>query len=191
MTLWLPTLLAAAVLVLAALAFTARRRAVAREAVRVQTRARLAERLEASLHEIRTPKVPSTEPTVRPPRGVAPLVAERLPGRAALLEAVADEVARARAGRARLTVALVRIAGDATSPALFDAVRDATGRPAYAVGPSAAAFTLPGLGRAEGLAAVARIESRTASGGRAVEWQPDETAAELIARLLVEPRPGE
>ena len=71
---------------------------------------------------------------------------------------------------------------------LVVAVDQVTGRRAYAVGPSAVAFTLPGLGRADGLAALARIESRTASSGHAVEWEPGETPVELVARLLAEPR---
>ncbi len=74
---------------------------------------------------------------------------------------------------------------------LADAVREVAGRPAYAVGPAASAFTLPGLGRADGLGTLARIESRLPSTGRAVEWRPGETAVELVARLLGEPGAGE
>jgi hypothetical protein len=189
-TVW-PAALAVGVIVAAiAAGMAARRRAAAREARRVEELGRLAERLERSLGELRprAPRPPEGETLAAPDRR-APLVAERLPGRAALLEAVAADVERARSGRARLTAVLVR-AADGTAPAdLADAVRSVTGRRAYAVGPSAAAFTLPGCGRADGLGALARIEAATRAAGHAVEWSPDETAVELVARLL-EPAPA-
>lgn len=184
---WLLVLLGVA-LVLVLIAVTVRRQAVAREARRVQALGRLAEQLELSLAQLRPPEFRPIEPTAPEPGAVAPFVADRLPGRAALLEAVAAEVERARAGTARLTAVLVRIAGATEGGTLVVAVDQVTGRRAYAVGPSAVAFTLPGLGRADGLAALARIESRTASSGHAVEWEPGETPVELVARLLAEPR---
>src|SRR6185312_7979708 len=112
----------------------------ARETQRTHELTRLAEQLGVSLAQVYRPSFPPIEPSAPQPGAVAPLVADRLPGRAAFLEAVAAEVERA-----------------------------------YAVGPSAVAFTLPGLGRADGLAALARIESRAPSSGRAVEWKPEET----------------
>lgn len=190
MTALLVALLAAAVL-LVLVAVLARRRARAREARRVEALARLAERLEASLEDLRPPAFPPVESVPPPHGGDVPLVTERLPGRAALLDAVAGDVARAAAGGSRLTVARVRTAGGTSPEELADAVREVAGRPAYAVGPAASAFTLPGLGRADGLGTLARIESRLASTGRAVEWRPDETAVELVARLLGEPGSGE
>jgi len=179
-----------AAFVLVVIAFVVRRRAVAREARRVQELGRLAERLEVSLAQLHPPRFPPIESSAPQPGAVAPLVADRLPGRAAFLEAVGAEIERARAGAARLTAALVRAAGDTDGPTLVVAVDETTGRRAYAVGPSAVAFTLPGLGRADGLAALARIESRAPSSGRAIEWKPDETPVELVARLLGEPREG-
>jgi hypothetical protein len=187
MTVWLLVLAAAAV-VLVVVAVTVRRRAIAREAQRAQELGRLAERLGLSLAQVHAPKFPPIEPSIPEPGAVAPLVADRLPGRAAFLEAVAAEVERAKAGAARLTAALVRAGGDVDSGTLVVAVDEIAGRRAYAVGPSAVAFTLPGLGRADGLAALARIESRAPSSGRAVEWKPAETPVELVARLLEEPR---
>lgn len=190
MTIVLVALLAAAVL-LVLVAVVGRRRARAREARRVEALAQLAERLEASLEDLRPPTFQPVEPAASPRGGTVPLVAERLPGRAALLDAVGAEVARAAAGGSRLTVARVRAAGATSPEELADAVREFAGRPAYAVGPAASAFTLPGLGRADGLGTLARIESRLPSTGRAVEWRPGETAVELVARLLGEPGAGE
>ena len=186
MTVWLLALLGVAV-VLLVVAVTVRRRAIAREARRMQQLGRLAERLELSLAQVRPPQLPPIEPSPEPST-VALLVADRLPGRAAFLEAVAAEVERAKAGAARLTAALVRVAGDTDSGTLVVAVDEIAGRRAYAVGPSAVAFTLPGLGRADGLAALARIESQAPSTGHAVEWEPEETPLELVARLLGAPR---
>jgi len=84
----------------------------------------------------------------------------------------------------------VRVAESSLVDSLVEAVREVTGRRAYAVGPTAAAFTLPGQGRANGLGAVARVGSRTTSVGHAAEWRPEETPGELMARLLAESRPG-
>lgn len=189
MTVWLLALLGVA-LVLLVIAVAVRRRAIARKTRRVQELGRLAERLERSLAELRPPRFPPIEASTPEPGAVAPLVADRLPGRAAFLEAASAEVERAKAGAARLTAALVRVAGDTDSARLVVAVDEIAGRRAYAVGPSAVAFTLPGLGRADGLAALARIESRAPSKGHAVEWESGETPAELVARLLGEPRDG-
>src|SRR6188472_2609208 len=121
MTILLVALLAAAVL-LVLVAVLVRRRARAREAGRLEALAHLAERLEASLEDLRPPSFQPVEATVPPSGGDA------LP--AALLDAVATEVARATAAGSRLTVARVR-ASAATSPEqLADAVREIAGRPA-------------------------------------------------------------
>jgi len=189
MIVWLLVIFGAT-LALVLIAVTVRRRAIAREARRVRELERLAERLELSLAQLHPPEFPPIEPTAPGPGAIAPLVADRLPGRAAFLEAVTAEVERAQAGAARLTAALVRVAGDTDGGALVVAVDEITGRRAYAMGPSAVAFTLPGLGRADGLAALARIESRAPSSGHAVEWERAETPVELVARLLGEPRDG-
>jgi hypothetical protein len=188
---WLAALAAGVIVICVAAATAARRRAAAREARRVEELGRLAERLERSLGEFRTPQRQPAGETPTPTDRRPPLVAERLPGRAALLEAVAADVEHARSGRARLTAVVVRAADGTASAGLADAVRSVTGRRAYAVGPSAAAFTLPGLGRADGLGALARIEAVTRAAGHAVEWAPEETAVELVARLLeAAPAPG-
>jgi hypothetical protein len=175
-------LAAGAILVAVVLALSARRRAAAREARRIEELGRLAERLQVSLGELRPP---STAPTASDTatRGT-PLVAGRLPGRTALLEAVTSDVQRAQESHARLTAVVVRAAGETTPPRLVDTIRAIAGRPAYAVGPGIAAFTLPELGRAAGLGVLARIEAVTASSGHAIEWDPRETAVELVARLL-------
>jgi hypothetical protein len=183
---WLLALLAAA-LVLLVVALAARRRTVARETRRVQALERLADRLEVSIAEVRPPTFPPFESPTPADEGVVPLLADRLPGRTALLEGVAVDVEHAGAGSTRLTVVLVRVAGATAPEALLEAVREVTGRPAYAVGPSAVAFTLPGLGRAGGLGALARIEARIACTGHAAEWAPGETPVELVARLLGAP----
>jgi hypothetical protein len=184
MSAWLPLLVLGAAVAVVAAGLVARRRAVARQARRVQELEGLAGRLEAALAQVRPPSPEPLEPTTAS-GGDAPLVADRLPGRAAFLEAIAAEVERAvDEGGARLTAALVRVPPERGGGALVQAVGEVTGRRAYAVGPSAVAFTLPGLGRADGLAALARIESQTASTGHAVEWAPGETAVELVVRLL-------
>jgi hypothetical protein len=182
-TAWLVALAAGAVLVAVLFAvLSARRHATAGEARRVEELGRLAERLEASLGELCPP------PPWRPPGSAtgsrAPLVADRLPGRTALLDEVSGDVDHARSTGERLTAVLVRVAEESTPPELVDAIREVAGRPVFAVGPGAAAFTLPAVGRAGGLGVLARIESVTASSGRAVEWSPDESAIELVARLL-------
>jgi hypothetical protein len=187
MTAWLLAL-GAALLLLGA-AVLVRRRGVERDRRRAQALGRLAERLERSLGDVRAPTFPPLEPAAPQTEGRMPLVDDRLPGRAALLDAVAAEVERARAGSTRLTIVLVRVAGSEDGDSLVDAVREVTGRGAYLVGPGVVAFTLPGLGRADGLGTVARIESQSPSAGHAVEWMPGETAAELVARLL-EPGPA-
>jgi hypothetical protein len=199
MATWVLALVAALVLVLVGVVVGAstRRRVAAREARRVAELGRLAERLEASLGELRSPIPPAPGPRTRtlpppgssdgPPDGDAPFVADRLPGRAALLEAVGADVERARSRRTRLTAVLVRVSGETTAEGLVAAAREATGRPVYAVGPGAAAFTLPALGRAGGLGALARIETLTPSTGSSIEWDADESAVELVARLLASP----
>jgi type II secretory pathway pseudopilin PulG len=78
MTIVLVALLAAAVL-LVLVAVVGRRRARAREARRVEALAQLAERLEASLEDLRPPTFQPVEPAAPPRGGTAPLVAERRP----------------------------------------------------------------------------------------------------------------
>ena len=88
MIVWLLVLLGAA-LVLVLIAVTIRRRAIVREARRVQELAHLAERLELSLAQLHPPEFPPIAASAPEAGTMAPLVADRLPGRAAFLEAVA------------------------------------------------------------------------------------------------------
>ena len=185
MAVWLLALAAGATLGAVALGLSARHRAAALEARRVAELGRLAERLEASLGELRPP--PAEPVATERATDTATLVAGRLPGRTALLEAVTGDVHRAQSSRARLTAVVARAEGETTPARLVDAIRVVVGRPAYAVGPGVAAFTLPDLGRAAGLGVLAQIESMTASTGHAVEWDPRESAIELVARLLASP----
>jgi hypothetical protein len=64
------------------------------------------------------------------------------------------------------------------------AVADIVETTVYFVGPDALAFLLPGLGRADALGLVARLEAHLAVSGRAVELEPGESATELVTRLL-------
>ena len=188
MTAW-PALLLALVAVVVLLAIVrARGRAAAREARRAEALGRLAERVETVLGQLRPPRPPPLEPTLPSAPVPVPLIADRLPGRAAFLEVVAAEI-DTEAGEVRLTVAVARAAAETTCEALADAVREATGEQAYAIGPTTVAFVLRGLGRAAGLGALARIESLAASSGRAIERDPGESSAELVSRLL-EPPPA-
>lgn len=183
MTGWSAVLLAlVAVAVLVAIV-RARLRAAACEARRVEALGRLAERVERTLGQLHPPRPPHVEPTLAGAAAPVPLIADRLPGRAAFLDAVAAAV-DAQPAEVRLTVAIARAASETTPEALADAVREATGQQAYAVGPTAVAFLLPGLGRAGALGALARIETLAASTGTAVERGTDESAVEVVARLL-------
>lgn len=189
MTAW-PALLLALVAVVVLLAIVrARGRAAAREARRVEALGRLAERVETVVGQLRPPRPPPLEPTLPRVPAPVPLIADRLPGRAAFLEVVAAEI-DAEPGDVRLTVAVARAAAETTTEALADAVREATGEQAYAVGPTTVAFVLRGLGRAGALGALARIETLAASTGTAVERGTDESAVEVVARLLEQEAPG-
>ncbi len=184
MTVWVVAIVAlAASVAVAAIAIT-RRRAVARERQRVTALTALAERIDAAVAPLRRPPPALPEPRARGSDLTAPLVADRLPGRAALIDAAAAAVADARAGGWRLSAALVTVAGDTTPAALADTVRSLAGAPVYAVGPSSVAVTLPGVGRADALGLLARIEAEVSSTGRAVELGPDEDAVEFVTRLL-------
>jgi len=184
-TLWL-VVLAAVLVVAGVILLAARQRAVARERQRVAALNVLAERVQAAVASVRPPRLPPAEPS--PAHDPATLlVADRLPGRAALVAAVAAQVRHARSDGSRLAVALATVKGGTTSEGLVEAVRVATEGPVYAVGPSSVAFTLPGVGRAEALGVLARIEAAAASSGRAVELEPGEDAVELVARLLCRP----
>ena len=74
--------------------------------------------------------------------------------------------------------------GEKDAGTLAGVVHEVAHAEAYAVGPRAVALVLPGLGRADALGVLARIEAQCASSGRAVELEPREDAVEFAARLL-------
>lgn len=184
MTAVLVALVVVATVALVLLVVTGRRNARTRERQRVEALARLGERIDAVLAPLRRSPVELPAPPVRPSAATAPVVADRLPGRAAFVDAVTAAVAAARASEGRLAAAFVVASGDTTSAELADCVRHHADAPVYAVGPSSVAVALPGLGRADALGVLARVEAAVASTGRAVELGPDEDAVELVARLL-------
>lgn len=182
MTTLLVVLVAASVLT-AAVAVVFRRRAIADERRRVAALAALAERLSEVSAALDDP-VPLSEP---PPRAPAPLAHAGARGRTALFDAVTDAVARAREGGSRLSLALVE-SGSTGAAALADEVAAVTGGDAYEVGPRAVALVVPGVGRADALGVLARIQAACGATGSAAELEPGEDAVELLARLLATPR---
>lgn len=180
--------LAVAVAVGVACVWIALRRRAEWEARRAARFAELAARIGAAVSSIDGVRVvPFAH--VDTPRPPAQDVDEGLPGRAALLRAAATQVGDARLGGRRLSAALVRTAAAGARELAVEAhaVADV---PAYAVGPQAVAIVLPGLGRADALGLLARIEARCPSSGKAVELEPGEDAVELVARLLTQGRSG-
>jgi hypothetical protein len=171
--------LVAAVAVVA-LALRRRARLSARRDIMLTT---VAKRIDDALASLRPSKEPVEHVSPLPP-GPAPMVGEALPGRAALVDAVASGVAVARADGGRLAAALVRAPGAEDAEKLACDVREVAGVTAYAVGPHSVALVLRGLGRADALGLLARVEARCASTGLAVELEPGEEAAELVCRLL-------
>ena len=183
--------LAAAVALGLACAWIAVRRRAEREARRAARLAEIAARIDAAVSSIGEVGVSEpVEPRTAPTSGVtAPDVDDGLPGRLALLAAVDAEVHGARAEGRRLSAAVVRSA-DAEPRSLAAEAHAVAEVPVYAVGPRAVALVLPGLGRAEALGVLARIEARCASSGRAVELEAGEDAVELVARLLAQGSSG-
>ena len=168
------------------IAVVAQRRRAARAARRRAALAEVAGRIDAAVSSLRgLPIAPSPDaaPTSPLEDGSVPLVADELPGRAGLLQALATSVSDARSRGSRLAAAVVR-ARDDDAPALAERARAVTDVPVYAVGPRAIALVLPGLGRADALGVLAQIEARCPSSGKAVELEQGEDAAELAARLL-------
>ena len=177
--------LAAAVAVGIACAWIAVRHRAEREARRAARLGEIAARIEAAVSSIGEVGVPAPAETRAAPRPVerARDVDDHLPGRSALLAAVDAQVHDARSGGGRLSAAVVRSA-DAEPRSLAAEAHAVADVPVYAVGPRAVALVLPGLGRADALGVLARIEARCASSGRAVELEAGEDAVELVARLL-------
>jgi hypothetical protein len=162
------------------------RRQVERRAQRLRALTAVAERIDAAVASLGEMKVlrPVEAPPPQPPPVVPhPSVGDGLPGRAALVDAAATQVARARQDGTRLAAAVVR-AGDEGAFTLARDVEAVVRQPVYGVGPRAVAVMLPGLGRADALGLLARIEAQRPSSGRAVELEPDEDGVDLVARLL-------
>lgn len=182
----LVVLSALALAAVATLAVVSRRRRVARARRRLEVLGDVAARIDravASLGELTVGS--SWDPVADPPPSPepAPLVEDELAGRAGLLRELALDVAGAHAQGDRLAAAVVRSEhGDAA--ALARDARSVADVPVYTVGPRAVALVLPGLGRADALGVLARIETRRPSSGRAVELESGEDAVELAARLL-------
>jgi hypothetical protein len=176
---------AAATLVLVLVAWRARRRHVAQQAKRLAALEETARRIDTAVASLRELDVHDRAEPLPPPTGdsPAPSVADDLPGRAALVEALTERVAEARAEGSRIAAAVVRSgADDATT--LARNVRAVVDAPVYAVGTRSVALVLPGLGRADALGLLARIEAACHTSGRAVELEYGEDGAELVARLL-------
>ncbi len=165
-----------ALLVLAA--WLARRNAVRRENRRLAALTALAEQLERT----RVPARERVDSIAAPSPRVAASSRGVGHGRAACVDAVGAAVLESRDRGARLSLAVVTSTSDPTT--VVGAVRSAAGTEVFTVGPDAVAVLLPGRGRAEALGLLARIEAASGAAGRAVELRPDETAVELLARLL-------
>jgi len=173
--------LAASVILLVA----SRRRHVARARRRLEALTEVAARIDRAVASLGELTMLSDEPAdpASPSPAPAPLVEDDLAGRAGLLQELALDVAGAHSQGDRLAAAVVRCEdGDAAT--LARDARSVAGVPVYTVGPRAVALVLPGLGRADALGVLARIETRCPSSGRAVELESGEDAVELAARLL-------
>lgn len=117
-----------------------------------------------------------------------------LPTRAALVEALIHDVASTRSAGGRLGLALVDVeaSGTGLEPAMVEAARAARAAApegsTFRSGERSLTLVLPAAGRADAIAAAARIEASLAGTPpvrtSAVELEPDEDAAALLARLV-------
>lgn len=182
---------ALAVSIIGVAAWLGRRRRRERNARRIAALTAVAERIDAAVASLGEAAVTHPAEHVAEARavsaGTAPLAGEGLPGRAALLDAVAGAVEHARAQGLRLSGAVVRVTGEKDAISLAGVVHEVAQAEAYAIGPRSVALVLPGLGRADALGVLARIEAHCAASGRAVELEPREDAVEFTARLLAGP----
>jgi hypothetical protein len=176
----------AALVAVAILVVMSYRRHAARARRRLEVLADVAARIDravSSLGELtvlRSFDGPAAAPLAVDP---APLVEADLAGRAGLLQELAADVAGARSQGERLAAAVVRSEAD-DAATLARGARSVADVPVYVVGPRGVALVLPGLGRADALGVLARIEAQCPSSGRAVELESGEAAVELAARLL-------
>jgi hypothetical protein len=160
-----------------------RRRAVERERRRVDALTSLEDRLRsaaAALEVHAAPTAPAQAPGLRAAPGSR--------GRAALLDALTDAVADARAGGSRLSVALVE-SRETSAAALVGVLAELTGGEPYEIGSRTVALVVRDGGRAEALGLLARIQAACGAHGDAVELEQGETAVELLARALSTGRP--
>ncbi len=176
-----------------------RRSEAARRAAAV---GRLAESLERVAHELEwspspastllTDAVGAADPV--PARSVGPTdPATGLPTRAALVDALIHDVASTRSAGGRLGLALVDVeaSGTGLEPAMAEAARAARAAApegsTFRSGERSLTLVLPAAGRADAMAAAARIEASLAGAPpvrtSAVELEADEDAAALLARL--------
>jgi type II secretory pathway pseudopilin PulG len=168
-------------------AWVGRRRRRERNARRIAALTAVAERIDAAVASLGEAIPTSSAEQASGSRAATaprpPVIQDGLVGRTALLGAVADAVERARAEDSRLSGAVVRVT-ETDAARLAGVVHDVAQAEAYAVGPRSVALVLPGLGRAEALGVLARIEAQCAASGSAVELGPGEDAVEFAARLL-------
>ena len=167
------------VVLVAGSGWVVRGRAIERERRRVVALTSLAERLRDLNRALEGPSA-APEP---PPRAPGPLQPPGSGGRAAFLDALTDAVAHAGAENARLAVAVVE-SPSMPAPALADEVRAIAGADTYEVGSRTVALALPGVGRADALGLLARIQAACGATGNAVELEQGEDAVELLARLM-------
>jgi hypothetical protein len=151
-------------------------RSLARERRRLASLAGVAQRLEAARLDVPRTRDEEPMPSAPPPPAVPR-------GRAALVDAVTDAVARARADGERVALAVIETP-DSTAAALARDVGAITGHEVYTVGARSVALVVPAAGRAETLGLLARIEAGCGARGRAVELEPGEDAVALLARGL-------
>lgn len=159
------------------------RRRAEREKLRAKRLAEIAARIDAAVDSIRDVTLGAFEHRALPRPHAPGTAVGDLPGRTALLDAARAHVHDARSCGRRLSAAVLR-AAHAEPRELAVEAHAVAEVDAFAVGPRAVALVLPGLGRAEALGVLARIEARCPSSGKAVELEPDEDAVELVARLL-------
>ncbi len=130
-----------------------------------------------------------------PARSVGPTdPATGLPTRAALVDALIHDVASTRSAGGRLGLALVDVeaSGTGLEPAMAEAARAARAAApegsTFRSGERSLTLVLPAAGRADAMAAAARIEASLAGAPpvrtSAVELEADEDAAALLARLV-------
>ena len=155
--------LAALIVVLATVVVARARRA--RATRRVAALVDVADRIDAavsSLGELTPVDGPDAQADLDEVPDPARPVEGTLPGRAGLLWAIATGIADARSRGLRLAAAVVR-SGDEDASSLAAHARSVADVPVYAVGPGAVALVLPGLGRADALGLLARIEAECPS----------------------------